>query len=454
MDLIAFLPALVTILALIFKPPEKVFQNVYLPILVLLPQNFTFHMNRVPEVSFSQTAIMPLFFFGMIARIHRWRWSLTDFIILIFMMESIYSEYVAEGIGSTAQLISNSMANMIFPYMLAKVLIHPGGYTISFAKTLTLLMYLNVILAAYEARFMVNPYIQFFQHFFPSQGFEWPSIERYGFTRISGPFIQPILFAVGCNIAFFLNYWLTRNGYWGIHYRYFPDLPISKGWIFGSVIFLGLLLTFSRGPLLSLILGGLFVGVGFSKYPWPSFLLRLVVFSVICAMISQVYEFYSGVGTELATSDQAMTLAYRTELIGKYTEITWQKPWFGWGVNSWPKVASTVSIDNQFLWLTLKHGFVGTWIYGILMVNVVLRLLKRGFTLHLEYTRERTLDYTFLGAYLSVIFAFATVYMGLQLEPLFFLLTGWIEGYVHVHPQSNADWDKLVAVPQKYLKRH
>ena len=454
MDLIIFLPALITLLALIFKSPEKVFQNYYMPILLLLPQNFTFHMNRVPDLSFNQTAIIPVFIIGFITRIHRWKWSITDFIIMLFFAEMVYSEYDAEGIGSTAQLITNLLTNMVFPYMLAKILIHPAGYTIPFAKTITLLMYINVLLSVYEQRFMTNPYIQFFQYFFPSQGYDWPTIDRYGLVRIAGPFVQPILFAVGCSIAFFLNYWLVRNNYWGRHYKYIPDLPVSKGWIFGSVILFGLIFTFSRGPLLSLTLGFLFVGVGFSKYPWQSFIGRLAIFVVACLAISQVYEAYAGVGTELATSDQDMTLSYRTALIQKYNEITWEKPYFGWGMNSWPKVANTVSIDNQYLWLTLKHGYIATWIYGLLMVNIILRLLKRGFILPLTYTRERTLDFTFLGSYLAVIFAFATVYMGMQLEPLFFLITGWIEGYVHTHPENNQNWDKLVAIPQKYSRKH
>lgn len=452
--LIVFLPAIIILIALVFKPPEKVFQNFYLPVLLLFPQNFTFHLNRIPDVSFAQTAIMPLFVFGFLSRIHRWKWSITDFILLVFFMEMIYSEYEEEGIGSTAQLITSLLTNMVFPYVLAKILIHPGGYTISFAKTITLLMYTNVILSVYEQRFMVNPYIQIFQRFFPDQGYEWPSIDRYGLVRISGPFLQPILFAIGCIIAFFLNFWVWRNRYWGLHYRHIPDLPISKGLLFASVLFFGLVFTFSRGPLLALFLGFLFVGIGISKYPWPSFVMRLSIFTIACLVISEIYEFYAGVGTELATSDQAMTLSYRTALVDKYAEITWLKPWFGWGVNSWPKVANTVSIDNQYLWLSLKHGFVGTFLYIVLILNVILRLLKRGFTLHIEYTRERTLNFTFLGMYLTIVFSFATVYMGLQLEALFFLMTGWVEGYVHTHPQNNADWDKLVAIPQKYVQRH
>jgi hypothetical protein len=54
--------------------------------------------------------------------------------------------------------------------------------------------------------------------------------------------------------------------------------------------------------------------------------------------------------------------------------------------------------------------------------------------------------------YLSIVFAFATVYMGMQLESLFFLLTGWIEGYVHTPPQENQSWDKITAGPQKNLR--
>jgi hypothetical protein len=307
MEIIVYLPFFITLAALVFRSPEKVFLSWYLPILLMLPQIFTLHINRVPDVTFNQTAIIPLFIAGFIERIHRWKWSLTDFLLIIFFAEMSYSEYITEGLGSTAQMMTNTLTNMIFPYILAKILIHPPGYTIPFAKAIVVIMYINVILCVYEARFTVNPYIQFFQHLFPSQGYEWPTLTRYGLVRLAGPFVQPILFAVACNIAFFFNLWIARCGYWGKHYRYIPDLPITKGWLFGSILFLGLLHTFSRGPLLSLALGFLFIGIGYSKRPWPSFITRGILFGVASLLISLVYDFYAEIGTGLASSDEAMT---------------------------------------------------------------------------------------------------------------------------------------------------
>lgn len=454
MDMIVFLPAIFVFLALIITPPEKVFQNYYMPILLMLPQNFSFHMNRVPDLTFSQATIIPLFFFSIVSRFDRWKWSLSDLIISILFCEMVYSEYDAEGIGSSAQVFTNGLTNMVFPYILAKILIHRGGYTISFAKTITLIMYVNILLSFYEQRFMVNPYIQFFQRFFPTQGHDWPTIDRYGFVRIAGPFATPILFAVACSIAFFLNYWLVRNRYWSPHYRFIPDIPINKGWIFSAVLMFGLVFTFSRGPLLSLFLGFLFVGVGTSRYPWHSFMIRGGIFIFVGVILLQIYEAYSSVGIALATSDQDMTLSYRTGLIDKYDEIVWEKPWLGWGVNSWPKVANTVSIDNQYLWLTLKHGFIATSIYILLIIYIVIRLMRRGLSLPLNYKRERTLDFTFLGSFLAIVFAFVTVFMGMQLEALFFIMVGWIEGYVLTRPQNDEIWDKATDVPQQYLKRY
>lgn len=450
---ILLLPGLIVFIAMILKPPEKVFQNFYLPILILLPQLFTFHINRIPDVSFAQIAIIPLFVLGFFQRMHRWKWSLTDFLIVSYVMETLYSEYSAEGLGSSAQLLTNSLTNIIFPYALAKILIHPAGYSISFAKTFSILIYTNILLTIYEQRFMTNPYINFFQRFFPNQGFEWPTITRYGFVRIAGPFIQPILMAIGCSMAFFLNAWVQRNGFWGKHYRYIPDLFIPKGWLFGIVIFIGLIFTFSRGPLLALALGYLFVGIAYSKYPLPSFIIRTSIFLMATLCISIVYDYYSGIGIELATSDQEMTLSYRTDLVGKYSDIIWQKPWFGWGSNSWPKVASTVSVDNQYLWLTLKHGFIAVILYGMIMANIVFQLLKKGLFLPNNMKRERSLNFTFLGLYLTLIFAFVTVYMGMQIEPLFYILTGWIQGYINTPPKTDLEWDMQIATPQKASRR-
>lgn len=448
MMVIALLPAIIVIIVIQLYSVEKAFLNCYLPILLLLPQIFTFHISRIPEINFSQAAILPLFVCFLFQKGYLWKYSLCDFLMIAYLLVCCYSEYIEKGRGSFGFEFTNLMTKAFMPYALSKVLIHRNNLTISFAKKIVLFIFIDVIISLYETKMTVNPWGRFFQIFFPDQGWDLVPLIRYGFTRISGPFLQPILFCVGIGIALLLHYWLVKNKFWEYRFKYIPTFGISKGFIIGFILLMGCFLTLARGPWAATFLSALLMGVGFSKHPWKSFFFRTLLFIVISLFIYQIYDYYSEVGQERTVDEPEYTIAYRTVLLTKYYDVIAEKIWFGWGIGGWPVLAGSRSIDNQYIVLLLSHGIFAFILFLVIIFWTLFRLFLRGFSMRLDFIADRSLAMTFFCIILSMVLNFMGVFMGMQTANLFFIMIGWAEGYLHSIPLDQKKW-QLIANPKQ-----
>jgi hypothetical protein len=88
------------------------------------------------------------------------------------------------------------------------------------------------------------------------------------------------------------------------------------------------------------------------------------------------------------------------------------------------------SIDNYYLLLSLMHGFIASGLLLCMLLVMPFRLLRNG----LRYAPLRplgsSLSFTLLGIYVGILFSLATVYIGGNVLPVFYLLVGFTEGYL------------------------
>lgn len=143
------------------------------------------------------------------------------------------------------------------------------------------------------------------------------------------------------------------------------------------------------------------------------------------------------IGRGLSETGEEATIAYRGELLYQYYLYALQKPLWGWGIQLWPKVPGLASVDNHYLWLMLKHGLIAVGLLVFMMIFSLIRLLRRGISDSPSQTADCSLAFMFAAVVVSFIMGLTTVYMGLQLEPLFFLLLGWIEGFLLLKPYGH-----------------
>ncbi|MCB1112399.1 MAG: O-antigen ligase family protein [Chlamydiales bacterium] len=416
----------------IIRTPERAFLGVYLPSLFLLPQIFKMEVPGFPDVSFAQSVIIPVVIVTLIRRWYQWRFSLMDLFIFGYMFVCVYSETVTdfrdEGLGRNLSALM--LMGTVGPYFLAKIMLLPSKASIAFSRRFSFLIFVCILISLYEVRFVANPWIKFIKAFFPGQETLWPVLFRFGLVRIGGPEIQPILYGIVIAAAILLCYWLIRNRMWNKRFRFLPALPIAKQWIILGVLVMGLLLTVSRGPWLSAFIGVLFLGVGFSRSKFKSFILRGFIV-VGCGYIAfQTYLSYAELNKYYTGSEMTGNIAFRGEMNREYTELAMQRPIWGWGSTNWPVITGIKSVDNQYLWLLLKHGLVGLFVFIALLIVCMVRLFFRGMLSPSKYQEDSSLAFALLGVMMTISTALITVYMGMQVEPLLFLIIGWSEGLV------------------------
>jgi hypothetical protein len=114
----------------------------------------------------------------------------------------------------------------------------------------------------------------------------------------------------------------------------------------------------------------------------------------------------------------------------KYIDIALERSIWGWGRTTWPTIPSMPSIDNYYLLLALMHGVLALGFLLLIFLVMMTRLFIHSMRSPPAEPRGSCLGFTLLGIYMAFGFSIATVYMGGQVIPVFFLITGWSEGYL------------------------
>jgi len=105
------------------------------------------------------------------------------------------------------------------------------------------------------------------------------------------------------------------------------------------------------------------------------------------------------------------------------------------------------SIDNYYLLLSLMHGVTATALLALLIITLITKLLRNGIQTGQLKPTGSSLSFRLAGIYAGFAFAILTVYMGDNVIPIFFTLTGFAESYL----QSGGDRTLLVSAQPETL---
>lgn len=430
MDKIVLLAAVAGLYVSIAQSPERAFLRVYLPALFLLPDYYRMVTPGLPDPTFSQAAIIPIFLVFLARGAPGWRLTLTDVFVLGFAGSVGYSQYRATGYSDAQNLVFDMVGSVVLPYILAKSVIEARGLRVAVVKQLTWILLIVVAAEAYEFRFMMNPFRRFLDPFFPGQGEGWITNIRGGFGRAAGPYGHAILCGIVMATGFRLHRWTEKIDAWR---------DSAFGPYFGraasALLVAGMGLTNSRGPWLGAFVGSFVTFIGFGASRKKRLGLVIAFLLVVGLPAGLAFSAYVSVGRKGAASDTQETAAYRKELIDKYTAIVLQQAVWGWGQNTFPRVPGMPSIDNHYINLALRHGLVSVAFFCLVLAHLWVKLWVYAWRSPSESSSGR-LAWTLLAAFTAIGFAVGTVYLGLQTQQLFFLLAGWAGGLLAERPDT------------------
>lgn len=430
---IALLPGIAAFLLATRHNPQYAFFRVYLPVLLFLPDYYRCIFPGLPDPTFNQSACVALFISFVMRGFPGYRFSLNDLWVIGYAACASISEYRATNYSDAQNLMFGMLFSGVVPYILAKSLIEPFGNRFLFAKTCVLAMSAVSILNLIELRLGTNPWQLLFSRFFPGQGYEWVTTFRFGLARSSGPYAHALLAGIMMIVAFRLQRWLQWSGAWPDKFRLLPWLPYKPAFWLSLITAGGLFITLAKGSWLAAVFGAGLVTVGRRKYRRKAMGVILAAMVVIGIPAFIAFLNYASVGRENAKDANQETAAYRYELVEHYIDIANQQPWWGWGLTHWPKVPGAESIDNYFLLLLLMHGYLASAFFLLLLLGTMVRLLIYGLRQPATAPPGSSLAFTLAGIYLGYFVVIATVFMGQQTVPMFFMLTGWAESYMQRH---------------------
>jgi hypothetical protein len=387
-------------------------------------------LPMLPDPPFEQATILPiaavfLFRDGGI----RWRFSMMDFFIGGLAGCIGVSEYINAGYNEAQNLMFDMIATVVLPYVLTKGMLQTEARSIALAKRMVMLFLAVSIISVYEFRMGLSPWI-FMRRFFPGQGLEWVTSFRYGFARISGPYAHAILAGLVITVGLMLQLWLTFSKKWEPRFKRLEWLPVSKSTLITLGLLGGIIMTMVRGPWLGGVAGLTLASVGLAKNRVRALIFIVVTGLVVGIPAASAFRAYASVGRAHAKTASQETAAYRVELMDKYLDFVKQKPWLGYGRNTWPQIHSAPSIDNYYLLLSLMHGTVSMGLFVMIMLIMVLRLIRFELSLPVRLPRGSSLGFILAGLFVLYAVTLATVYMGMQAIPMFAIMTGWSEAYL------------------------
>ncbi|MFQ5730210.1 MAG: O-antigen ligase family protein [Waddliaceae bacterium] len=225
-------------------------------------------------------------------------------------------------------------------------------------------------------------------------------------------------------MALFLNHWGKRKKL----YSHIPFLSISPGTLYSTLLIIGLVMTLSRGPILSYLIGALFIGIGYLKNRPRNFVIRSITLLCLLAPLFFVYQYYASLDNTKIIAGATGSAVYRTKLIDLYLPFILQKPYWGWGSITYPFVEAYSSIDNHYLFLAIQYGLVTLSLFLSIPMVVIWKLFNQDRKQRFKGKIDPTIIYTLIACYVVILACLLTVYLGEQLEELFFILTGISQG--------------------------
>ncbi|HVW84203.1 MAG TPA: O-antigen ligase family protein [Bryobacteraceae bacterium] len=433
-----FLPIVTLIAAAVIalrRSASEAFLNVYLPSLFLLPMYYRWVVPALPDPTFQQAAILPIALVFFFREPRRWRFTTADFFVCGLAICIGFSEFKNTGYKEAQNLMFDMAADVVLPYILMKGLIEPNRLRVTFARRLVMLMFAVSVVSVYEFRMGVTPW-KAMNPLFPGQGLEWYTTFRYGFARVAGPYGHPILAGLVLVTGFRIQRWLEWSGYWEPRFRNLPSLGLSKARIITLGLIAGMAMTLCRGPWLGGLVGAAVTAIGRAKNRKRALLIIAASIVVVGVPAGIAIYNYAKVGRAHARTAEQETAAYRKELIDKYLDLAMERPVWGYGRNTWPKIHTAPSIDNYYLLLTLMHGLVAVAFLVAIMIVMVFRLIRFELRAPPVGPPGSSLGFTLAGIYIAIAITIGTVYLGLQTVPLFAIVTGWAEGYLTCAPAA------------------
>jgi hypothetical protein len=405
---------------------QTAFLSVYLPCLLGLPDDYSLRIPHLPPLSAAGFALLPLGVVSLIRLIRSGSFAVMDLLVILYtasigLSEILHAPVLNDGIFTAI----DSLITIFLAYVTGRVLIEPDLRVATVRRFVTIVL-LDGIPALYEWRLGQSLYGMFGQRVLGITTVSEAVQLRNGRGRIGSVFDGGEPGGIAFAMTFCLNAWFVnmRRANEAIDLGKTLN-KLEKYHVAGILLFLYLLLTQSRGPLIAL-------GAGYIILQIPRFKNTRMMTCVAAALLvtgyfaaSAFFDSYTSATDTTNISEQQASAMYRREMNEVYPAIAEKGGWTGWGMLEIPQVEGMNSLDNQYLLTHLAWGRLGyIFLLAITWENIRVMLVR---SWQLKAYQDYAFAFSMLAAMTVLWLTLLTVFMAGQLPQISFLLIGWMQ---------------------------
>jgi hypothetical protein len=452
MIVLLLVPGLISIILVLRGRIETAFLSVYLPCLLLLPQDYIFRLPHLPPLSAADFALIPLGIVGLSRLIRSGSFALMDLLVVLFVASVGLSEVLHAPILNNGILSAiNAFVTMVLAYMVGRKLIEPD-LRLATVRRFVILVLLDGPLGLYEWRMGQSLYGVFGDRVLGIATSGDVIALRGGHGRMGVVFSGGESAGIACAMTFCLDAWLVYLR----RVKAPGDLgktltKLEKYHVPGLLLLLYVWLTQSRGPLIGLAAGYLILQIPrFKNARLATFVVAVLLIGGYTAAKAYFDSYTNLTYRQAFHNEQQQSAVYRREMNTVYAPIAEAGGWTGWGVSGIPHLQGKKSIDNHYLLVHLAWGLLAYLLFLLIAWENIRVLVTRGW--RFKDLPDRAFAFSMLAAMAVLWCTLLTVYLGGQLPQICFLLIGWSQSLM-ASKTSSAPVEGVRAHPKLPFQR-
>lgn len=417
MKALVVLPFLISLVLLSFKPVEKVFLWMFFPGLLAVSTAYYFPLPGLPDLNFFHFASLPIMIWWLFYGIKEHEVSTMDVLVFGYALTTICSEFLTMGAKDGINIVIDRFLQIFMPYLLVKHFFRYHHLRIPVLKMMVAIGAVLALLSPPELKFdiaITDPLFWIWP-----ENTRLPGLTRFGLVRVAATFTHPIL--AGLMWAFFSLFAVYLH-----NQRAWRSKWVSRGMVFLNLA--GLMLSISRGPMLGLAAGFIVLYVGWNRNRAKALTLVLTLVVLLSPPVVMKFVEYISIDRFNAVTREQESAAYRRELFENYIDVIKESPWIGYGIEGVPVVGNQRSVDNQYLFISLRHGVFAFAFFIGLTFYIAGRLTLYGWRHPPDHSDGR-LAWVLIGCAVVWFVTLATVWMGAQSEQMIFLVAAMADTF-------------------------
>jgi hypothetical protein len=426
MSIFLLIPGIISLILVRRGRVETAFLSVYLPSLLLLPEDYGVKIPHLPGLSTAQFALIPIGVAALVRHLKSRSLRFMDLLVALFFICFAITEILLEPVMNDGIFRTlGEFVSVVLAYVAGRRLIEPD-LRLATVRRIVILFLLTAPICVHQWMGR-NLYGNIGSKVFRLPMVDYEEDTRNGHGKAGGAFLSSEIVGIALGMTFALNAWLVFLN------KKRKDVNLGK--LFSRLetyrlpellLLLCLFLTQERAP--QMALAAVLLILQIPKFKHTKLVTGLVALVLIVAAVGaqQYLRKYEDIPDwdYGSVSEQARSVFYRFQMNKLYAPIADRGGWLGWGGSGVPAAEGVGrSIDNEFLRVHLVQGLLGYILFLLITAESVRTAIARMWSL--EALEDRVFAASVLAALVCLWSTLYTVYMGQQLPEFAFLLIGW-----------------------------